>query len=179
MKTMNVCVWIVVMNMITLAVFSQKKTKIYSLEITGAALLNDVRTNNYAISVYLDGHKIDSMYNGSKRPINFYVKYNEVYTFLFQKEGCKDKILIVNTIMPQGVKGIEDDSFNFEVEMTQALTKKSDEIEDYPVAVLKINKEVESLEASESYYQFTHQDWDLATINVTDASTAKQSKKNK
>ncbi len=179
MKTMNVFIWVIVMNIITLTVLAQKRPKISTLEITGAALLNDSRTNNYAVSVYLDGTKIDSMYNRTKNTVKFYVKYNQVYTFLFQKKDCKDKILIVNTIIPEGLKGMEDDTFTFEVEMTQALAKKSEEIEDYPVAVLNINKEEELLQASESYYKFTHQDWELTTINVSDVSPVKQTKKNK
>lgn len=179
MKTMNVFVGIMLMSMITLNGFSQKKEEITPLEITGAALLNDVRTSNYAVSVYLDGTKIDSLYKRNKRTVHFYVKYNQVYTFLFQKEGCKDKVLIVNTNIPQGLKEIHDDNFNFEVEMTEILAKKSEEIEDYPVAVLKICKEKESLTTSESYYKFTHQNWDLTTINIADTSPAWHTKKNK
>ncbi|MBI3518793.1 MAG: hypothetical protein HY062_05485 [Bacteroidetes bacterium] len=176
MKTINVFVCMIFMNITTLTVFSQKGSGVSQLEITGAALLNDSRTNDYAISVYLDGTKIDSMYNKSKRKIKFYVNYNQVYTFLFQKQGCKDKILIVNTIIPEGLKEMQDDTFDFEVEMTQSLTKNSEEIEDYPVAVLNINKKEELLQASESYYQFTHQDWDLTTVNVSDATALKKSK---
>ena len=51
---------------------------------------------------------------------------------------------------------MEDNTFDFEVEMSQALTKKSQDLVDYPVAVLLINKEEELLEASAEYHEFTH-----------------------
>jgi hypothetical protein len=173
MKTKTVMMLMVLVNMIMLTGFSQKRLRKKPLEITGAALLNDSRTTNYAISVYLDGTKIDSMYNKSKKSIKFYVNYNQVYTFLFQKQDCKDKIIIVNTMIPEGLKSLNDDVFDFEVEMSQSLAKKSDEIEDYPVAVLKISKDKELLEASESYYRFTHQNWEVTTLNVAETLPAK------
>ncbi len=179
MKARNIFVLIVLINAISLTGFSQKKNRKMPLEITGSALLNDSRTTDYAISVYLDGTKIDSLYNKTKKSIKFYVNYNEVYTFLFQKPDCKDKIVIVNTMIPDGLKYLQDDTFDFEIEMSQVLVKKGSEIEDYPVAVLKINKEEELLAPSESYYKFTHQDWDLMTLNVSDPSPKRTTEKNK
>jgi hypothetical protein len=155
MKKINVFVLLVLLNSIAITALSQKRVRKAPLEITGSALVNDLPAKDYAISVYLDGHKIDSLYSKSKKCINFYVNYNEVYTFLFQKEGCKDKIVIVNTTIPEGLKNMNEDVFDFAVEMTQSLTKNS-ATEDYPVAVLKINKEEEMLEASKAYHAFTH-----------------------
>ncbi|MES2513171.1 MAG: hypothetical protein V4580_03470 [Bacteroidota bacterium] len=157
MKKINLFVLVVLLNSIALSGFSQKRIRKAPLEITGSALVNDIPAKNYAISVYLDGTKIDSLYTKSKKSINFYVNYNQVYTFLFEKEGCKDKIVIVNTNIPEGLKNMNEDVFEFEVEMSQSLAKNSD-TEDYPVAVLKINKDEEMLEASKAYHAFTHPD---------------------
>lgn len=126
------------------------------LEIRGVALLNDQRASNYAISVYLDGRIIDSMYTKSKKTIKFYVAYNQVYTFLFQKADCKDKVVIVNTHISAGLKSMQDDRFDFEIEMSQALSKKSNELEDYSVAVLYIDNKEEMLQANAEYNKLTH-----------------------
>ena len=158
MKKNNVFLLLVLVNTIALTGFSQKVIRKAPLEITGIALLNDVPTKDYAVSVYLDGTKIDSLYTKSKKTIKFYVNYNQVYTFLFQKECFKDKLIIVNTNIPEGLMGMQDNTFEFAIEMSQSLTKDISEIEDYPVAVLNINKEEELLEASKSYNKFTHRE---------------------
>lgn len=159
-------VLILLFNTIAFTAISQKR-KTNFLEITGTALLDDKPTDNYAISVYLDGTKIDSMYTKKVKSIFFLVKYNELYTFLFQKKNCQDKIVIVNTSIPEGLDKMKDDIFEFEVEMTQSLVKKSEDLEDYPVAVLRINKEEELLEASEVYNKFTHNEDEVISKNTS------------
>ncbi len=138
---------------------AQRRIKRQStLEVSGVALLNDSRIRDYNVSVFLDGKKVDSMYTRSVKPVFFTITYNKVYTLLFQKEGCNDKMVILNTHVPKGLKDIKEDTFDFEIEMSQALTKDSKEIEDYPVAVLLINRETESFEQSTPYYNFTHKE---------------------
>lgn len=149
---------LIVFNAIALSIFSQKTINPYdgALEITSSALFNDEKTSNYSISVFLDGHRLDSVFMKNKRPIHMYLDYNKVYTFLFQKDNCKEKIVVLNTQIPKGLKGMQDESFVFQVEMTQGLTKNSAETEDLPVAVVMINQSDEILEASEKYYKMTH-----------------------
>lgn len=153
---------ILIINLCAFASLAQKKQDTNNLfEITGAALLNDERVSNYSVSVYLDGIKIDSMFTKSKKTLKFYLSYNKVYTFLYQKEGCMDKIIIVNTEVPQGLRHIVDNTFDFDLELSQSLTKNSEELEDYPVAVLLIDKEEEMLQASADYNKLTHKESEL------------------
>ena len=167
MKKLNTYVILFIVSTLTLTATAQKKNKKnHVLEITGAALLNDQRTSEYAISVYLDGTRIDSLYSKSKKTIKFYISYNKVYTFLFQKEKCADKIVIVNTQVPAGLKNIQDETFDFEVEMSQVLSQNNKELEDYPVAVLYIDKKEEAIQASAEYNKFTHINADIITSEV-------------
>jgi len=151
-------IFLLIFTTIVLKTYSQKTSNPYNgaLEITSSALFNDEKTSHYAISVYLDGHRLDSVFLKSKRPIHMYLDYDKVYTFLFQKNNCKDKIVILNTQIPKGLKGMQDESFLFKVEMTQILFKNSLETEDLPVAVVMINDKEELLEASENYHKLTH-----------------------
>lgn len=159
MKTLFTCAVFFLINAIVLPANAQKRIKKQStLEISGVALLNDTRTRDYSVSVYLDGHKVDSMFSKTTKPLFFTVVYNKVYTLLFQKEGCLDKMVIFNTYVPEGLTNIKDDTFDFEIEMSQCLLKESKEIEDHPAAVLLINRDTESLEASETYYKLTHKE---------------------
>lgn len=174
MRKFKSYILICVISIIAVTATAQKsRKKADLLEITGAALLNDQRASDYAISVYLDGTKIDSMYTKSKKTIKFYITYDRVYTFLFQKENCIDKIVIVNTQIPKGLKSIEDDTFDFEVEMSQSLAKNNKELEDYPVAVLYIDKNEEMLQASAEYNKFTHANAEVITTQI-DASKVKK-----
>lgn len=176
MKTIGRFLLISVISSLTLTSVAQKKVKnVDLLEITGAALLDDQRVSDYAISVYLDGTKIDSMYTKSKKTIKFYVKFDNVYTFLFQKAGCNDKIVIVNTQIPKGLKSMDDDSFDFEVEMSQSLAKNAKELEDYPVAVLYIDKKEEALQASAAYNKFTHTNEEIIKVDSHGNKIAKKS----
>lgn len=150
--------FLVVFNTIVLTAFSQKIANPYegALEISGSALFNDEKTSNYAVSVFLDGHRLDSVFVKNMKPIRMYVDYDKVYTFLFQKENCRDKIVILNTQVPSGLKAMQDESFDFKVEMTQSITRNCPETEDLPVAVVMISKSDELLEASENYFKLTH-----------------------
>jgi hypothetical protein len=153
----NVFYIVLMVNLISTYIMAQKKPDTSDLfKITGAALFNDQRVADYSVSVYLDGVKIDSMYTKSKKTIKFYVCFNKVFTFLYQKKGCADKIIIVNTEVPDGLQYIADNTFDFEVELSQSLTRISEDLEDYPIAVLLINKEDEMLQASAEYDRLTH-----------------------
>jgi hypothetical protein len=174
MKTIKIITLMLVIITSTLSVNAQNKRGVKDiLKITGAALLNDQRATDYAISVFLDGTRVDSMYTKSKKTIKFYVTYNNVYTFLFQKEGCVDKIVIVNTKLPEGLKSIQDDTFDFEVEMSQSLSKNTKELEDYPVAVLLIDRKEEMLQASADYNKFTHTNSEVIKTEVSDKKSSK------
>jgi len=176
MKTIRKIMLIGIISSIAVTATAQKsRKKVELLEITGAALLNDQRASDYAISVYLDGTKIDSMYTKSKKTIKFHVEFDNVYTFLFQKENCMDKIVIVNTQIPKGLKSMDDDSFDFEVEMSQSLSKGAKELEDYPVAVLYIDKKEEALQASAEYNKFTHTNAEIITSKIGHEKTKKAS----
>jgi hypothetical protein len=168
MKTIRKITLLLVVSTMTLTLNAQiKNSKKSALELIGSALLNNARTSDYSISVYLDGRIIVSMYTKSKRTIKFYVDYNQVYTLLFQKQNCLDKIVIVNTQIPEGLKSMEDDSFDFEIEMSEVLSKKNKELDDYPIAVLYIDKFEEMLQVSADYNKFTHKNEEVITTEVS------------
>lgn len=126
------------------------------LELKGFALLNDSPTSSYTISVYLAGQKIDSIFCKTKRAVYFNLNFNKVYSILYQKEGFKDKIIIVDTMIPDGMKIFEGDTHEFDVEMSEDLVRDSNEIEDFPVAILLLDKKEKMLVLCEKYHAFIH-----------------------
>ena len=166
---------LLLLNSIVFSSFGQKnKAKEDILRISGIALLNDQPTGNYSVSIYLDGTLVDSLYTKSKRIINFNVDYNKVYTLLFQKVNCFDKLVIVNTHIPEGSTYLRKNTFDFEVEMSERLSKKSTNMEDHPIAVLLIGKNDEKLKVSSEYNDLTHSEPDILTTNKSESKRNQQ-----
>lgn len=167
MKTLNLYSLITILIVTTFNAAAQKTKKNTEnvLEITGSVLLNDHRTTKYSISVYLDGIKLDSIYTKKAKTLPYYLDYNKVYTLVFQKEDCTDKVIILNTQLPDGLKKMKYESFDFEVEMSESLIKYSIDTEDYPIAVVNINKAEKSLVASQDYQKLTHKVAEVSPID--------------
>lgn len=125
-------------------------------EIHASALLEDKITNNYSVLVLLDGEIKDSIFCKKAKPIVLTLEGNKIYSIVIKKESYPEKYVIVNTKNPSGVSGLSEEAFNLQIELSPTLTTVKQELIDYPVAILMINKKVKSLMASEKYYQFTH-----------------------
>jgi hypothetical protein len=125
-------------------------------EINASALLEDKITNNYSVLVLLDGEIKDSIFCKKAKPIVLTLEGNKIYSIVIKKENYPEKYVIVNTKNPSGVSGLSEEAFNLQIELSPTLTTVKQELIDYPVAILMINKKVKSLMASEKYYQFTH-----------------------
>lgn len=137
-------------------------------ELSAAALVNDKKTNNFEISVYLDGKLIESAKVKRSKSINIVLESNKVYSLVFTKENYPTRIVIVNTEIPKGMKELFAEPFDFQIELSPLTSTQQKDMEDYPVAVLLIDKKEKLLMASENYYQNTHKDGDL-TKNDTQA----------
>lgn len=125
-------------------------------EINASALLEDKITSQYSILVLLDGQLKDSIFCKKAKPIVLSLEGNKIYSVVFKKANYPEKLVIVNTKNPSGVRELSEDPFNLQIELSTTQTSIKQELIDYPVAILMINKKVKSLMASEKYYQFTH-----------------------
>ena len=66
-------------------------------------------------------------------------------------------MVIVNTEIPKGLREINNEEpFDLQIEVSPEVSKLKKEYDDYPVAVLMVNKKKKLLMASENYYQQTH-----------------------
>ncbi len=136
--------------------------KNHVIEIKGKALSNGSPVSSYTVSVYSKGKKIDSIKSRTKRAVYFTLELNTVYSILYQAEGFEDKIIIVDTQIPEGLMYLEDFSHEFEIEMSNNLISQSSEVEDMPVAILYIDKKEKMLILSEKYHSFIHRNNDYA-----------------
>lgn len=135
---------------------SQINAQIKTLEIKASALVEDKSTDNYAIVIYSDGILKDSLFNKKSKAINLTLESGKLYSIVFKKANFSDKIVIVDTKIPSGLRELVEDPFELQIELSQSTTVKKDLL-DYPVAILTVNKKEKSLMASENYHKFTHE----------------------
>lgn len=125
-------------------------------EISASVLLEDKITSQYFILVLSDGQLKDSIFCKKEKPVVLTLEGNKIYSIVFKKENYPEKLVIVNTKNPSGVRELSEDPFNLQIELSPNKTSVKQELIDYPVAILMVDKKVKSLMASEKYYQFTH-----------------------
>lgn len=149
MKNVKYISYACILILFAFTLSAQKKgDKTGTLEIKGVVKLNNEKTSDYSVSIYLDGRKADSIYIKSTKSINFYVQYNQLYTVHFQKKNCVDKFIIINTQIPNCIKAIQDNIFQFETELNQSLAENSNIQNENSVTTLYIDKNEDMLKAA-------------------------------
>ncbi|MBC7696604.1 MAG: hypothetical protein H7141_14300 [Burkholderiales bacterium] len=134
----------------------QMNGQIIIVEVNASALIEDKSTDNYSIVIYNDGQLKDSIYNKKSKAITLSLESNKLYSVVFKKANYSDKLVIINTKIPSGLRELTEDPFELQIELTQNTTTLKKDLYDYPVAILMINKKEKSLMASETYHKFTH-----------------------
>jgi len=129
----------------------------FLFEINSGALYNDAPTNNYSIIIYADGKLKDSIFIKKNKAINLSLESNKVYSLVFKKDNCPDKFVIVDTNIPKGVGEIlNEEPFALQIEVSPEAKSVKKEYDDYPVAIVMVNKKKKLLMASENYHKETH-----------------------
>lgn len=131
---------------------AQEKT---TFELNSSALFNDQPTSNYSILVYENGKLIDSLFIKKTKPTKITLEGDKYYSIVFKKGNLLPKVVIVDTYVPKGIGELVDEPFDLQIEVSPDIKKIKDEYDDYPVAVLMVNKKKRLLMASENYYQLT------------------------
>lgn len=135
-------------------IFAQNKER--HIDINASALFNNESTNNYFILLYEDGNLKDSIFEKKSKETHISLDANKVYSLVFKKENGPGRLVIVNTFLPSGFKNYDLNTFKLQVEVSPDVIKTKEGFEDYPVAILIVNKKKGLLMASEDYYRLTH-----------------------
>lgn len=125
-------------------------------EVKASALYNDQPTNEYSILIYENGQLKDSLFMKKTKATTLSLEANKVYSVVYKKENCREKVVIVNTEIPKGLNEIDtEEPFELQIEMSPKVKKIKQEFIDYPVAILTVNKKKRLLMASENYFKET------------------------
>lgn len=151
---MNKFIYVIIVFVFT-GFFKEIKSQISAIEINSSILVNDKSEGDYSILIYIDGTLKDSIYSKKSKGIIVSLEKNKLYSLVFKKSNFKNKLVLVNTNIPAGLRELNEEPFVLQIEMNSTLNDKS-ELEDYPIAILSLSKKEKSLVASESYHKFTH-----------------------
>lgn len=147
---------ILTVTVLLLSAYQVNSQEINTVEVNASALIDDKSTDKYSIVIYNDGLLKDSIYNKKTKAITLSLETDKIYSVVFKKANYPNKLVIINTKIPSGLRELTEDPFELQIELTQNTTTLKKDLYDYPVAILEINKKVKSLMASESYHKFTH-----------------------
>ncbi len=147
---------ILTVTVLLLSAYQVNSQEINTVEVNASALIDDKSTDKYSIVIYNDGLLKDSIYNKKTKAITLSLETDKIYSVVFKKANYPDKLVIINTKIPSGLRELTEDPFELQIELTQNTTTLKKDLYDYPVAILEVNKKVKSLMASESYHKFTH-----------------------
>jgi hypothetical protein len=135
---------------LSLNLFSQN-----TIEIKASALYKDKPVDNYAVLIYQDGILKDSVFAKKTKPITLTMESNKIYSIVFKKENCPTKFVIANTDYLNNIKDSDQEPFDLQIEISPEVTKIKKEFNDYPVALLYVNKTKRLFMANETYFQLT------------------------
>ena len=79
-----------------------------------------------------------------------------MYSIVFKKATYNNKLVIVDTQIPSGLRELVEEPFELQIELAKVSETLKQDLADYPVAILTVNKKEKSLMASENYYKLTH-----------------------
>ena len=132
------------------------KAQIKTIEINASALVEDKATADYSILIYSDGQLKDSVFCKKTKAVTLALDANKLYSIVFKKQTYANKLVIVDTKIPSGLRELVEEPFELQIELAKNSTDLKQDLADYPVAILNVNKKEKSLMASENYYKLTH-----------------------
>lgn len=143
-----------IFSFIILAASTTAQVKI--VEISASALIEDKTVGEYSILIHNDGLLKDSLFNKKTKAVTLSLESGKLYSVLFKKANYPNKLVIVDTHIPSGLRELVEEPFELQIELAKVSESLKQDLADYPVAILTVNKKEKSLMASENYYKLTH-----------------------
>jgi len=155
MKTLNLYLAIILINLFTLRATAQsKKYKFKAIQISTNVLCGNLPANNYSVVLFKDGIKLDSVFNEESETIDAIFQLNQMYTVQIKKPGFEDAIIVINTTIPDGLTQLSHKSQKLNINMAELLYNKGNK--DETVDVLVIDKTLGMLVRKSSQFSAQH-----------------------
>jgi hypothetical protein len=120
------------------------------LELTGTAELNGKRINQYCVKLYIDNVIVKTSPASSRDKFKFILEENRNYTLCFSKPGCIDRLIRIDTYLPDGVEPSPPFEFDFQMEML-AESNAGMQDTDFPAGLIVYDPSTQKFESSRKY----------------------------
>jgi hypothetical protein len=121
------------------------------LELKGSASVNGSKLKDFSIRLYKGGKLVSKMSNGKKEKCNFLLEANSEYTICFSKKGLPDRMISINTAVPEDVDLSRHFIYEFEMEFLPESTRINSEAIDFPAGLIYFDEDTEKFEYSRKY----------------------------
>lgn len=137
--------------------FAQEVEHHPTFKISGLLTDHYKKLRDYQVILSYEGGFTDTISIGkSNRPIFITLKRNEVYTLVFHKAGYHDKMIMINTTLPDSVDTSMPFELSFEIEMHPNKSRLHPDYIDFPVAIYRFERKEEDFDYSKTYHLTTH-----------------------
>lgn len=113
--------------------------------------------HNFTISVFNEGKCIDTILVVNSNPKYIDLKTNKTYTVFYKSNDSLEKIIIVNTKLPENIsKKIKGYKVQIQVELDHTYSKQKDDAYDFPSAIIKYNEKSKNFDYVKNYHKQVH-----------------------
>jgi hypothetical protein len=112
------------------------KAQIKIVEINASALLEDKSVGDYSLLIYVDGKIKDSVYCKKPKAFTLSLETSKLYSIVFQKASYPNKLIIVDTHIPSGLRELVEEPFELQIELAKTSATLKEDLSDYPVSYL-------------------------------------------
>jgi len=123
------------------------------LELKGSASLNGSKLKDFNIRLYKGGKLVHQMANGKKDKCSFLLEANQEYTLCFSKKGLADRMISINTAVPEDMDLSHLFLYEFDMEFIPENGKINSEALDFPAGLIYFDDDTEKFEYSRKYAQ--------------------------
>jgi|GEM_PF-2840243 hypothetical protein len=121
------------------------------LEVNSSVSIFGKRMKDVTILLY-KGDKLINTISASKKEVNSFVLQEDAqYTLRFTKPGCADRMICINTILPEGVDLKPLFEFDFDLDMIPEQEAAKNPAIDFPAGIIYFDEYTEKFERSDDY----------------------------
>jgi hypothetical protein len=112
---------------------------------------------NYKAIIVYEGKLKDTVKVVNSVPKYIRLEKNKVYTVFYKKVGAPEKLIIVDTNLPQEISDkVKIFNVHVNVELDSVHSKQKEDATDFPSAIVKYNEKSKNFEYVKNYHKQVH-----------------------
>ena len=109
------------------------------------------KIGNYYLLIYCDTNAADTFFVKKGKVTYIHLGYNHNYTLRYVKEGYRDRVVVVNTRLKNGIP-LKDYEFDYEIGLVKE-NEAPNTLGDLPVAVIRYDANRSKFDYSRKYHR--------------------------